>query len=89
MWLRSQNRRKLVNVNMVGVEQGTTNFSVIASVDGNVDNSFIAGEYEAEERALEIVDQIQLRIVRGTTFDEIKTGGIKTIRDFVFQMPIK
>ncbi|EPS48170.1 hypothetical protein [Clostridium botulinum] len=57
-------------------------------VDGlNIYGShYFLGEYSTEERAIEVLDLIQKRIIEGSKFDEIYSRKRKT-RDFVFQMP--
>lgn len=96
MWLRSQNGKRLVNVNMIVAEKGTGNCCVVASVDGNIDNSFIAGEYETEERALEIINEIQERIISNqiasklSSDNEKKGMSLSEARDYaLYEMPIK
>ncbi|MGO5074322.1 hypothetical protein ACTQ4K_10320 [Clostridium sporogenes] len=49
---------------------------------------YFLGEYATEQRAMEVLDMIEDRIMQGTRFDEIQSGKRKT-RDFVFQMPEK
>lgn len=77
MWIRSQNKRCLLNVSFIYL-YGT-------SIKSN-DNDCFLGTYGSEERALEVLDMIQSRIIKGTTFDYINNSK-RTTKEFVFQMP--
>ncbi|CAL83923.1 hypothetical protein FDF29_09775 [Clostridium botulinum] len=75
MWIRSKNKDTLVcckNIEADGL-----------SIYGE---HYFLGEYATEERAIQVLDMIEDRIMQGTRFDEIQSGKRKT-RDFVFQMP--
>lgn len=75
MWIRSKNKDTLVcceNIEVDGI-----------SVYGG---HYFLGEYATEERAIEVLDLIQKRIIEGSKFDDIYNGK-RTTRDFVFQMP--
>ncbi|NFD28818.1 hypothetical protein EXN57_02125 [Clostridium botulinum] len=82
MWIRNQDKSVLGTLNVIQV-----NKNIIYGNIGGSENG-ILGEYETEERALEVLDMIEDRIMQGTKFDEIQNGKRKT-RDFVFQMPAK
>ncbi|WP_460285436.1 hypothetical protein [Clostridium sporogenes] len=75
IWIRSQKKDVLV-------------FCDHIEVDGNdiYGNEYFLGKYTTEQRALEVLDMIENRIMQGSRFDEIQSGKRKT-RDFVFQMP--
>ncbi|AUM88322.1 hypothetical protein [Clostridium botulinum] len=75
MWIRSQGKDVLVHCENIEVD----GLSVYGS-------HYFLGEYATEERAIEVLDLIQKRIIEGSKFDEIYSGKRKT-RDFVFQMP--
>ncbi|MBO0555740.1 hypothetical protein EXQ37_11055 [Clostridium botulinum] len=77
MWIRSQEKNLLINANMFNVSENIV-FSGYEEL----------GKYSSGERALEVLDIIENRIMQGTRFDEIQSGKRKT-RDFVFQMPEK
>ncbi|EPY6430848.1 hypothetical protein [Clostridium sporogenes] len=77
MWIRSKGKDVLVcceNIEADGL-----------SVYGG---HYFLGEYATEQRAIEVLDMIEDRVMQGTRFDEIQNGKRKT-RDFVFQMPAK
>ncbi|HID0823855.1 hypothetical protein [Clostridium botulinum] len=77
MWIRSKNKDTLVCCKNIEIDG--------ASVYGG---HYFLGEYATEERAIQVLDMIEDRIMQGTRFDEIQSGKRKT-RDFVFQMPDK
>ncbi|ACQ52920.1 hypothetical protein G8E05_06315 [Clostridium botulinum] len=77
MWIRSKGKDVLVHCENIEVDG--------SSVYGS---HYFLGEYETEQRALEVLDMIEDRIMQGNRFDEIQNGKRKT-RDFVFQMPDK
>ncbi|MBY6950314.1 hypothetical protein [Clostridium botulinum] len=75
MWIRSKGKDVLVHCKNIEVDG--------ANIYGS---HYFLGEYSTEERAIEVLDLIQKRIIEGSKFDEIYSGKRKT-RDFVFQMP--
>ncbi|EPY2273198.1 hypothetical protein ACXAUS_002056 [Clostridium sporogenes] len=75
MWIRSKGKDVLVHCENIEVD----GMSVYGA-------HYFLGEYETEKRALEVLDEIQDRIIKGTRFDDIYNGK-RTTRDFVFQMP--
>ena len=79
MWIRSQNKRCLLN---------TLNLYLFGTSIKSNDKDCILGTYQTEERALEVLDMIQSRIIKGDKFDIIKKGK-RVTKEFVFQMPEK
>lgn len=77
MWIRTQNRRVLVNTSDIYLDD--------ASIK-SMDNDCILGTYNSEERALEVLDMIENRIIKGSTFDFINKCK-RTTKEFVFKMP--
>ncbi|KOR24159.1 hypothetical protein [Clostridium sp. L74] len=75
MWIRSKGKDVLVNRENIEVDG--------VSVYGG---HYFLGEYATEKRALEVLDMIGDRIIKGNKFDDIYNGK-RTTRDFVFQMP--
>lgn len=57
MWVRSQNREVLINVNNLYINQRGNEYSII--VDYCNDNWFALGTYKSKERAIEVLDDIQ------------------------------
>ena len=62
MWIRSQDKSSLVNINGVY----TNGVEIVCFINGGWIN---LGTYKSEERALEVLNMIQTRIIKGTTFD--------------------
>lgn len=80
MFIRSQDKRVLVKTDIVYIH----NFLQIKCLKGE---EFIhLGTYETRERALEVLDMIENRIIKGSTFDFINKCK-RTTKEFVFKMP--
>lgn len=86
MWIRSQSRGTLGYFKAIYTGQFGGKNVVFAEVAGVMDSESILGVYETEERAKEVLDMIQDRLMQGTKYDSIYNGK-RTTRDFVFQMP--
>lgn len=60
LWIRSQNRKMMERAVAVKIahykEDGKMSNSIV------IDNDYIFGEYATEERALEVLDEIQKKI---------------------------
>lgn len=60
LWIRSQNRKMMERAVAVKIahykEDGKMSNSIV------INNDYIFGEYETEERALEVLDEIQKKI---------------------------
>ena len=52
LWIRSQNKGALIKVEILGNTEGTINAY-------SNDNKIVLGEYSSDERALEVLDEIQ------------------------------
>lgn len=80
MWIRSQGKKILGDFKAVMMKD--------KAVCGYLDDTkgTVLGEYKTEERAAEVVDEIELRLIQGTKFDEIYSGK-RTTSDGVFHMP--
>lgn len=55
MWIRSQDRKFLVDAKAIGAD----GIGIRACIGGDRANSGPLGEYESEERAIEVLDDIQ------------------------------
>ena len=103
MWIRSQDGKKLVKVTSVHIYVKSYGTFAIEGLNecfaGYVEDIFDVGEYETEERALEVLDEIQksivsLEIVRNTDYFN-KLASISSGNDFtkdsekvcIYQMP--
>ena len=69
LWIRSQDKTKLVKVNYVYVIENKINsFSIYGET---IDSGPIIGRYETKERALEVLDEIQDELI-GSDFMPIE-----------------
>ena len=65
LWIRSQDKLKLVKVNYVyAIENKINSFSIYGET---IDSAPIIGRYETKERALEVLDEIQNYILLPNT----------------------
>lgn len=55
LWVRSQDKLKIVNVNYVYAEARDDHFTIIGET---IDSAPIIGMYKTKERALEVLDEI-------------------------------
>lgn len=81
MWVRSQDKKTLKNCNEFSV--GSCN--VYSDWNGNI-QPYILGTYCAEERAIEVLDDIQRRVIKGYSKDYI-INGTRIKNQFVYEMP--
>ncbi len=75
MWIRSQSKEVLKFCSNIKVDESSL-------YSGGV----LLGKYATKQKAVEVLETIQDRIMNGSRFDEIQNGRRKT-SDFVFQMP--
>lgn len=80
MWIRSQNKKRLVNVEHVYLDE-LQGASVICSEGG-----VLLGGYESESRALEVLDQIHNVVARNSSRDYL-SGKYRVFQNNVFEMP--
>ena len=61
MWIRSQDRKMLIKV----IEVFVNNYepSVVGLNEGRVDSAEVLGKYATRERAIEVLDEIQQFII--------------------------
>lgn len=58
LWIRTQDRKRLVLINNILAISESTSRSILGyTIDGHV--KIILGDYDTEERALEVLDEIQ------------------------------
>lgn len=87
MWIRTQNKQLLIDVKSVHVGIHASQHVISTETECYAEGEFsILGIYKSKERALEVLDMIQTRIIKGTTFDYINNSK-RTTKEFVFQMP--
>lgn len=56
LWIRSQDKMKLVKVNFVYIRESDNHFTIYGET---IDSGPIIGTYKTKERALEVLDEIQ------------------------------
>ena len=80
LWIRSQNKLSLTKVNSVVIDFNDQKKLVANYIQFNGDEDYTSlGEYDTEERALEVLDEIQCHLV-----------NINDSRDsyfYVYEMP--
>lgn len=86
MWIRSQDKRTLVDVECIYSGNGLIHekFEIMGAPSSGTIS--LLGKYKSEERALEVLYMIQSRIIKGATFDYINNSK-RITKEFVFQMP--
>ncbi|MCC0753097.1 hypothetical protein KGF47_20500 [Clostridioides sp. ZZV13-5731] len=80
--IRSQDRLDLMRVNRVEI----SNNRVYAMLEDDIRK---IGEYESNERTIEVLNGIQDAIIAGTKFDIINKDGVRYHKEKVFEMPVK
>lgn len=85
MWIRSQDKKELIDVGCVFVRNHVDGYNIITAFEDAV---FVLGMYKNESTALEVVDMIQLRIVQSYLRKRHKpTRCLANAEDVVFEMP--
>ena len=92
LWIRSQSKQKLAKVNELNVAY----YAGFVSIRGciNQESSFWLGSYKTEERALEVLDEInailQLKLYSTLgTFEEVFKGYTeKQLKNILKQMAV-
>ncbi|EML1138386.1 hypothetical protein KWK98_013435 [Clostridioides difficile] len=80
--IRSQDRLDLMRVNRVEI----SNNRVYAMLEDDIRK---IGEYESNERTIEVLNEIQDAIIAGTKFDIINKDGVRYHKEKVFEMPVE
>lgn len=86
IWIRTQDKKRLMDVNDIFISfiDDTT---IGTTTNGTDEDSFFQlGKYKSEERALEVLDLIQRKLIQGTKFDSINRNK-RVTKEFVFKMP--
>ena len=68
LWIRSQDKMKLVKVNYCYIMDRQDHFTIIGET---IDSGPIVGTYATKERALEVLDEIQ-NLMRSLTVSNLK-----------------
>lgn len=91
MWIRSQDRTKLMECNTFRI---TYENEIIFVEDIYTDTYVVLGEYSTEEKAMKVLDMIEEKYLSTeNSFGDIRhygefSGVISTSSKFVFQMPL-
>lgn len=98
MWIRSQDKRILVNTRRVLILAPNTyrkNYEIAnyenlraGNYEGNCEDYDTLGKYKTEERALEVLNQIEGMLTEGCRSDVI-VGATRICKESVFEMPEK
>lgn len=80
MLVRSQNRKVLVKTEDIFVKGNLI-------MSGDRDASL--GSYGSEERAIEVLNQMEYFMLSGSKYDVIASDGRRYYKEKTFQMPIK
>ena len=68
MWIRSQNKKVLINTNEIWISDDNCSDSKtnIVAVNStlNIKGGFFLGDYKSEERAIEVLDDIQDQLTK-------------------------
>lgn len=86
MWIRSQDKRILVDVECIYSGNGLIHekFEIMGAPSSGTIS--LLGKYKSEERALEVLDLIQRKLIQGTKFDSTNRNK-RVTKEFVFKMP--
>lgn len=85
LWIRSQNRKQITKFESLICEQNGDRFAVEVLTTGY---SFLVGTYKTEERALEVLDEIE-RLITDLQYMSyaIPNNDFSGYRPNVYQMP--
>ncbi|MBQ8473162.1 MAG: hypothetical protein IJ501_06635 [Bacilli bacterium] len=93
LWIRSQNKKRLMKVEMVEFDKQIDGPAIIYS------HEYMLGEYKTKERALEVLDEIQCKIAQNECLKTmmIKLNSIKgeeekigkLFKETIYEMPEK
>ena len=79
MWIRSQDRKTLVNADKFSISKEHEVFRIYSV-------NYFLGEYSTEEKAMEVMNMIQRRIELAIKFYEI-SSVFSNESEYVFNMP--
>lgn len=84
LWIRTQDRKKLVLINTLAIAENTSRSILGFVIDGHVKVEL--GDYDTEERALEVLDEIQELLEPVHIADISKKEGIIGA-NILYEMP--
>ena len=83
LWIRSQDKEKLLKANDIGISNNAINeggsikfkgYKIVGYFDKNTEYE-ILGTYETKERAIEVLDEIQDKMLNGSFAKKINGLG--------------
>ena len=90
LWIRSQSREELIKIHNVSINNDNYIIGNIISDDNkSICDYWILGMYDTKERALEVLDEIQQRLIDLQTLEIASDFYKETKRclDNVYEMP--
>lgn len=84
MWIRSQDGKTLAKVTRLAVVGRTIQNLPATGIEDDYD---VMGKYESEERAIEVLDEIENQLFKYTELHEKANDYHKITKHIVFQMP--
>lgn len=91
MWIRSQDRKKLLKCSGVWIREGNKIFCYHFEIEEDEENSYrysLIGEYSTKEKALKVLDIIQEAIITKELFGATIIVEGRNYENLVFQMPL-
>ena len=82
MWIRSQNKETLVNADKLLIDEKHNKYTI--NFDTFTDSWYVLGTYKSKERALEVLDEAQEKII---SFEFGKANKCLISSEVVYQMP--
>ena len=83
MFIRSQDKKRLINVTQLGISNNTI---YGASAPCHQDIAMVLGHYETEERVIGVLDEIENTLRTNASYDEM-VGKVRIKKEVVFEMP--
>ena len=84
LWIRSQDKRKLVKSGYLTIFLSDTNWFIYS--DTTTGEPFKIGKYTSEERALEVLDEIQ-KTIEKHILGQVSTEWNTWYKGTVYEMP--
>jgi hypothetical protein len=81
LWIRSQNKKRLMKVEVVEFDKQIDGPAIIYS------HEYTLGEYKTKERALEVLDEIQTKIATLNYQKHYQNKDFNLIESNVYEMP--
>ena len=81
MWIRSQNKTRLIDANYVRV-----NGTYIEAM--SFGSYAVIGEYSSQEKVLKVIDRIEKALNKGELIEQVDGRMYRNHKNTVFQMPL-